>query len=134
MYNIQQSFIICEGYCYLKAEILKFEVLLKTFRIEELSRKDKEKQALAKAKNDLETFIVDMQDKLWQDRWEKASTEGERSDIREKLSAASDWLYEQDDETQKSVSESETTDLIRPNYNNKVKVKPLTLLDLIIIK
>ena len=91
-----------------------------------MSRKDKEKQALAKAKNDLETFIVDMQDKLWQDRWEKASTEGERSDIREKLSAASDWLYEQDDETQKSVSESETTDLIRPNYNNKVKVKPLT--------
>ena len=77
-------------------------------RIEELTKKDKEKQALAKAKNDLETFVVDMQDKLWQEKWEKASTEGERQDIRDKLSAASDWLYEQEDDTDKSVSESET--------------------------
>lgn len=72
-------------------------------RIEELTRKDREKQAVAKARNDLETFIVDMQDKLYQDMFEKSSTEGERQEIREQLSAATDWLYENDN-ADKSVS------------------------------
>ena len=59
---------------------------------------------LAKATNDLESFIIDAQDKLYQDDYEKCSTEEERTEIQTNLSAASDWLYEQDETVERKVS------------------------------
>ena len=69
----------------------------------ELKRKDEEKLQLAKATNDLESFIVDTQDKLYQEDYEKCSTESEREELQKSLSEASDWLYEQDSSTEKKV-------------------------------
>ena len=59
---------------------------------------------LAKATNDLESFIIDAQDKLYQEDYEKCSTEEERTEIQTNLSAASDWLYEQDETVERKVS------------------------------
>lgn len=72
-------------------------------RIKELKRKDEEKLLLAKATNDLESFIIDAQDKLYQEEYEKCSTEEERTELQGNLSAASDWLYEQDETVERKV-------------------------------
>ena len=58
---------------------------------------------LEKAQNELESFIFDTQDKLTQEDYEKCSTSEERENMQQKLSEASDWLYEQMD-AKKSVS------------------------------
>ncbi|KAK2176539.1 hypothetical protein NP493_657g01042 [Ridgeia piscesae] len=67
--------------------------------IEELRAKDIEKHLLAKAQNELESFTVEAQDKLYQEIYEKCSTEEEREKIRTAMSEASDWIYEQDEKT-----------------------------------
>ena len=58
---------------------------------------------MEKAKNELESFIYDMGDKLTQELYEKCSTEEERESINKNLGDASDWLYDQDDDTKKEV-------------------------------
>ena len=72
-------------------------------RIRLLTKRDTEKKEQEAMKNDLETFIFDLQDKLYQDLFEKCSTEDEREKYRTELSEASDWLYEQDSSTTKTV-------------------------------
>ncbi|XP_013398865.1 hypoxia up-regulated protein 1 isoform X3 [Lingula anatina] len=64
--------------------------------LEKLKQKDEDKIKLQQAHNALESFIFDAQDKLYQEPYEQASTEEERSMLREKLTAASDWLDESD--------------------------------------
>lgn len=44
-----------------------------------------------------------MGDKLTQELFEKCSTEKERESISKNLGDASDWLYDQDDDTKKEV-------------------------------
>ncbi|XP_076438403.1 hypoxia up-regulated protein 1-like isoform X9 [Babylonia areolata] len=80
-------------------------------RLEELQKKDQEKVALEKAKNELEGFIFDMQDKLSQDLYQACSKEEERESILQKLSEASDWLYEQPDDSKKEVFTNKLTEL-----------------------
>ena len=72
-------------------------------RISEMRKKDQEKKKIEKAKNDLETFIIDGQDKLYQDKYVTCSKEEERADLTAKFSAASDWLYEQEEDTPRKV-------------------------------
>ena len=69
------------------------------FRIEGLRQKDVEKQEQQKVQNELESFTVEAQDRLYQEVYEKCSTEEEREKIRTAMSEASDWLYEQDEKT-----------------------------------
>jgi len=52
-------------------------------------------QEKADAKNDLETYIYDIKEKLWDDELEKVSTEEQREEAREALSAAADWLEDE---------------------------------------
>ena len=73
------------------------------FRIESLRLKDVEKQELQKVQNELESFAVEAQDRLYQPVYEKCSTEEEREQIRTAMSEASDWLYEQDEKTPTQV-------------------------------
>ncbi|XP_048257945.1 hypoxia up-regulated protein 1-like isoform X2 [Haliotis rufescens] len=68
-----------------------------------LKAKDKEKMELEKAKNELEAYIFDSQDKLSQDTYVKCSTESEREELNKLMSEASDWLYEQPDDAKKDV-------------------------------
>ncbi len=54
-------------------------------------------------KNELEGFIFDGQDKMDQETYQKCSTEEERDTIRSAMSEASDWLYEQEESTERKV-------------------------------
>ena len=73
--------------------------------ITELRKKDQEKQKLEKAINDLESFIVTTQDKLYQEEYEKCSTEEERQEWTTAFSEASDWMYEQDETVEREVKD-----------------------------
>ena len=64
---------------------------------------EEERQLLAKAKNEIESFVFDAQDKLEQRDYKLCSTEDERVAILAKLSEASDWLFEQEDSTPRKV-------------------------------
>ncbi|XP_070201995.1 hypoxia up-regulated protein 1-like isoform X2 [Littorina saxatilis] len=72
-------------------------------RLATLAKKDQQKVALEKAKNELEGYIFDSQDKLSQETHEACSTEEERTSILQQMSEASDWLYEQPDDAKKEV-------------------------------
>lgn len=56
---------------------------------------DRELVALSTAKNNLETFIYDIRDKLEHDsKYRKALTSDEQSKITEKLTEIDAWLWE----------------------------------------
>ncbi|GFU52564.1 hypoxia up-regulated protein 1 [Nephila pilipes] len=67
-------------------------------KLRDLDEHDRARLAKAKAKNSLESFIVETKDKLYSEEYEKASTDEERTNILQKLSEVGDWLeYESDD-------------------------------------
>lgn len=69
-------------------------------RLKDLDDHDKARLAKVKAKNSLESFIVDTRDKMYSDEYEKACTEEEKANIMNSLSEISEWLeYESDDAT-----------------------------------
>lgn len=70
-------------------------------KLADLTAKDKEKKLLEKAKNELESFVYETLDRLSQEVYEKCSTEEEREKYSKLLSEASDWLYEQEEDTPK---------------------------------
>lgn len=60
-----------------------------------LDAHDRELVALSTAKNNLETFIYDIRDKLEHDsKYRKALTSDEKSKITEKLTETDAWLWE----------------------------------------
>lgn len=70
------------------------------YRLKDLDEHDRARLAKAKAKNSLESFIVETREKLYTDEYVKASTEVELTKIQKSLSEMSDWLeYESDDAT-----------------------------------
>ncbi|KAK2147196.1 hypothetical protein LSH36_564g01052 [Paralvinella palmiformis] len=80
-------------------------------KISDLRKKDMEKIKLAKVKNELESFIFDTQDKLYQEIYEKCSTDEEREKIRTKFSEVSDWLYEQEEDAERKVYDIKLSEL-----------------------
>ncbi|XP_025101931.1 LOW QUALITY PROTEIN: hypoxia up-regulated protein 1-like [Pomacea canaliculata] len=94
-------------------------------RLAVLRKKDKEKADLEKAKNELEGFIFDTQDKLSQEQYEICSTEEERQNILQQLSEASDWLYDQPEGTKKEAFINKLKDLkeLMKNINLRVYEK-----------
>ncbi|XP_055936976.1 hypoxia up-regulated protein 1-like [Argiope bruennichi] len=97
---------------YLDLKHLDEDVMEKSSKkLKELDENDQARLAKAKAKNALESFIVETRDKLYRDEYEKASTEEERSNILQKLSEVGDWLeYESDDATTE-IFKSKVSDL-----------------------
>lgn len=67
-------------------------------RIEKLNNAERKKKDKEESKNNLEAFILETQDKLFQHEYEVASTEEEREKIRTQMSSLSDWLYEEGEE------------------------------------
>ncbi|KAM0282710.1 hypothetical protein ACHAQH_002908 [Verticillium albo-atrum] len=53
-------------------------------------------------KNELETYIYDLRNKL-DDQYAELASEDEKSKIKEKLEASEDWLYDEGDDTTKAV-------------------------------
>lgn len=108
-------------------------------KISDLRKKDLEKIKLAKVKNELEAFIFDTQDKLYQDMYEKYSTEEERENIRSKFSEASDWLYEQEEDAERQLYEDKlrnlkklTADLYQRVYEAEERPKAIETLNSIV--
>lgn len=65
------------------------------FRLTALDVYDQELQAVLKAKNNLESFIYEMRDKLEHDsQYKSAVTPEEETTIQEKLTEVDDWMSE----------------------------------------
>lgn len=64
------------------------------FRLKILDEADRKRALTDKARNNLETFVIDMQNKLYAEEYEKATVEDERTKITQVCSEISDWLYE----------------------------------------
>jgi len=78
--------------------------LLKQWDAKEIRKREK-----ADAKNDLETYIYNTKEKMWDEELEKVSTEEQREEVREALSTAADWL------------ETDGTDVSTKEYVDKKK-------------
>jgi len=64
-------------------------------KLEQLDQIDKDRAEHETALNELQSFVFDVQDKLYQEEYEKASTDEEREKIRDMCSTTSDWLDEE---------------------------------------
>lgn len=64
-------------------------------KLEDIDTIENERMAKEVARNDLESYILNAQDKLWQEEYEVASTEEQRTAIRELCSTLDEWLYEE---------------------------------------
>ena len=74
-----------------------------------MKKLEREKQLLAQAKNEIESFVFDIQDKMDQPDYKKCSTEEERTEILSKMSEASDWLFDQEDDAPRKVGQGVCT-------------------------
>jgi len=64
-------------------------------KLNKLDEIDRIKQERETSLNDLESFILNIREKLYEDIYEKSSTEEEREKITEKCSELSDWIDEE---------------------------------------
>merc|ERR1711936_726685 len=64
-------------------------------KLDKLNEVDQIKQDRETALNDLESFVLNVREKLYEELFEKSSTEEEREKIREKCSELSDWIDEE---------------------------------------
>lgn len=79
--------------------------------LDDLRKRDEEKDLLEKTKNEIESFVFDAQDKLEQKNYKLCSTEDERIAIKEKLVSVSDWLMEQEDSTPRKDYEAKLKEM-----------------------
>uniref|UniRef100_A0A8C9T3M9 Hypoxia up-regulated protein 1 n=1 Tax=Scleropages formosus TaxID=113540 RepID=A0A8C9T3M9_SCLFO len=63
-----------------------------SFRLQDLTDRDLEKQEREKSLNSLEAFIFETQDKMYQDEYQMVLSEDEKEEISTKLSEASSWM------------------------------------------
>lgn len=80
--------------------ILSFDILTKkqfaasAQKLKKFNDIEKEINRRATALNNLESFVIDIQNKLYEDEYTQASTEEEVEKIKAACSEISDWLYE----------------------------------------
>ena len=97
------------------SEIFDFREKLKA-----LDTRDEAKAAQERAMNSLETEVIDTKDKMYQEIYEKSTTDEEREKIMSKCNEISDWIdeeatFETPVETLKS-KQKEITDLTAPMH------------------
>ncbi|XP_068237926.1 hypoxia up-regulated protein 1-like [Palaemon carinicauda] len=64
-------------------------------KLTDINAAERARNEKAAARNNLESYILDAQDKLWQDEYEKASTEEQRTVVRELCTQLDDWIYDE---------------------------------------
>merc|ERR1719300_331056 len=85
---------------------------------------DKALAERATAFNDLESYVIDIEAKLWEEEYEKCSTEEEREKIRAKCSELSNWLYDDyTEETELSVLNSKLKEIKDMTSGLKARVR-----------
>merc|ERR1712141_257262 len=89
-------------------------------KLKALDARDEAKAAQERAMNSLETEVIDTKDKMYQEIYEKSTTEEEREKIMSKCNEISDWIdeeatFETPVETLQS-KQKEITDLTAPMH------------------
>lgn len=75
-------------------------------KLKELDDKEAEKLNIEKAKNTLESFILETKDRLSTEEFDSSATEDEKNNIQSQLSSSSEWLeYESDGATLKQYND-----------------------------
>ena len=64
-------------------------------KLKDLDDRDEAKAAQERAMNSLETEVIDTKDKMYQDIYEKSTTDEEREKIMSKCNEISDWIDEE---------------------------------------
>merc|ERR1712083_885874 len=64
-------------------------------KLEDLDKADQERHEHETALNELQSFVYDMQEKLYMEEYESASTDEEKEKIKTMCSETSDWLDEE---------------------------------------
>jgi hypoxia up-regulated 1 len=95
-------------------------------RLEDLDRRDKEKRDREQAKNNLESHIFETQDALYLDAVITVSTEAEREAVSKALSEASDWLYDEGDQTTTDVYKDKLAELKKLSKGIFYRVKEMS--------
>ncbi|XP_066245009.1 hypoxia up-regulated protein 1 [Euwallacea similis] len=80
-------------------------------KIQKLDQVERELTRRATALNNLESFVIDVQNKLYEDEYSVAATEEEAGKIRQACSEVSDWLYEDGSEADAATYEQKLDDL-----------------------
>lgn len=104
-------------------------------RIEKLDKIEKEINRRATALNNLESFVIDVQNKLYEDEYAQSGTEEEIEKIRTACSEVSDWLYEDGSDADADTYEKKldslytlTKDLFSRVYEHKERPEALKAL------
>lgn len=87
------------------------EILQSLSKLKKIDDQEREKLALAKAKNALESFILETKNKLYTEEYEKASTKEEMDKILTKLSEEGDWLEYESEEAKTEIFKEKLSDL-----------------------
>ncbi|KAK5643342.1 hypothetical protein RI129_007187 [Pyrocoelia pectoralis] len=80
-------------------------------KLETLNTVERELNRRATALNNLESYVIDAQNKLYEDEYSQACTEEEIEQIRTACSSVSDWLYEDGSDADAETYESKLTEL-----------------------
>lgn len=97
--------------------ILSFDVLNKkqftasSLKLKKFNDIEKEINRRATALNNLESFVIDIQNKLYEDEYTQASTEQEVEKIKAACSEISDWLYDDGSEADADTYEKKLDEL-----------------------
>ncbi|XP_071842320.1 hypoxia up-regulated protein 1-like isoform X2 [Apostichopus japonicus] len=92
-------------------------------KLKDLRRIQEAKRAKEQAVNNLESFIYETQEKLYEDEYLVCSLEEERDLIRANLSEASDWVYEVDADTNATVFKQKLRELKKQTKDLFFRVK-----------
>ncbi|CAF3363071.1 unnamed protein product [Rotaria sp. Silwood1] len=97
-------------------------------KLSDLDNHDRELLALATAKNNLESFIYDMRDKLENDsKYKKASTTEEQTNINEKLTEIDTWLWDDGIDADVKTLKSKLDELKTLTKSLKIRVREVDL-------
>nr|XP_045598066.1 hypoxia up-regulated protein 1-like isoform X2 [Procambarus clarkii] len=72
-------------------------------KLEDINSAEKARHEKEAARNNLESYILDAQDKLWQAEYEAASTDEQREAIRQMCSMLDEWIYDKGFDQEASV-------------------------------
>ncbi|XP_069986705.1 hypoxia up-regulated protein 1 isoform X2 [Penaeus vannamei] len=80
-------------------------------KLEDINAAERARHEREAARNNLESYILDAQDKLYQEDYEQASTDEQRAAIREMCSTLDEWIYDEGADVEASVYKEKLKEL-----------------------
>ncbi|XP_042860610.1 hypoxia up-regulated protein 1-like isoform X3 [Penaeus japonicus] len=80
-------------------------------KLEDINTAERARHEREAARNNLESYILDAQDKLYQEDYEQASTDDQRTAIRELCSTLDEWIYDEGFDVEASVYKEKLKEL-----------------------